>query len=154
MGSYGIGVGRLFGCLAEEYCDDKGLCWPPNIAPCTVALLSIGKSDHARDTCELVYERLTQQGLEVLFDERIARPGVMFNDADLRGLPMSVTISDRTRVDDEAEFKVRATEEQWRVPLGNLVEQVVASLEHLGDLHKTKSASITQSAESSGLYQT
>lgn len=93
IGSYGIGITRAMGVIAEKFSDDKGLVWPKNIAPYLVYLVSIG--DNGRERAEKVYEQLRQAGIEVLFDDRDERPGTKFADAELMGIPYRLTVSDR-----------------------------------------------------------
>lgn len=93
MGSYGIGPSRVVGLIAEHFADDKGLVWPENIAPYRVYLVSIGEKGTKK--ADELYDELTEQGIEVLYDDRDARPGEKFADAELMGLPLRVTVSDR-----------------------------------------------------------
>lgn len=93
MGCYGIGVSRLMGVVAEHFSDDRGLVWPKAIAPFTVYLVSIGEQGAAE--ADTLYETLTAQGVEVLYDDRNERPGAKFADAELMGIPYRVTVSDR-----------------------------------------------------------
>jgi prolyl-tRNA synthetase len=130
MGCYGIGVGRTAAAAIEQNHDDKGIVWPVPIAPFTVALLSLdpGKEEvHA--VAEKIYGDLVQTGVEVLFDEREERPGVKFNDADLLGIPLRVTVGGRGVRDGVAELKERATGIESKVPLEKIVEAVRAFLE-------------------------
>jgi len=106
MGSYGIGVGRLLACLAEEYHDDRGLCWPVSLAPFAVHLCSIGGEDVA-GVDEDVYAALRAGGIEVLFDDRGERAGVQFADADLLGMPIRLTVSPRSLEAGGVEAKLR-----------------------------------------------
>lgn len=95
-GSYGIGISRLMGVVAEKMSDDKGLVWPENIAPFKVYLVAIGD---VQAKAEELYEKLQAAGVSVLFDDRDERPGVKFADAELLGLPYRVTISERSMAD-------------------------------------------------------
>ncbi|HVB14379.1 MAG TPA: proline--tRNA ligase [Candidatus Dormibacteraeota bacterium] len=110
MGSYGIGVGRLLACVAEEHHDERGLALPIEVAPFEVALISIGHDEPVAQLAESTYQALEEAGVEVLFDDRDASPGVKFADADLRGIPLRVTISPRSLVGQGAEFKRRIGE--------------------------------------------
>ncbi len=114
MGSYGIGVGRLLACVAEEHHDEHGLTWPVAVAPFDVYVVALrgGEEGAAQLAGELV-----EQGLEVLLDDRDERPGVKFNDADLIGVPIRMTVSARTVADGEAELKLRRDDQPSRVPL-------------------------------------
>ncbi|GAP11558.1 prolyl-tRNA synthetase [Bellilinea caldifistulae] len=121
MGSYGIGVGRLIGCLAEAYHDEKGLKLPAVVAPYQVHLVLLSGKDGeaARQTAERLYEQMQAAGLEVLYDDREESPGVKFNDADLIGIPLRVTVSKRTLENGTVEIKPRGEEEKVTLPLEN-----------------------------------
>lgn len=112
MGSYGIGVGRLLACAAEAHHDEHGLVWPITIAPYQVHLTLLagktGASDfNAHGIAENLYNDLTRSGIEVLFDDRDLSPGVKFNDADLIGVPIRLTVSERAYLNGGIEFKLR-----------------------------------------------
>jgi prolyl-tRNA synthetase len=97
MGSYGIGPARLMATVAELMADDKGLVWPVSIAPFRVHLIELsGGNEDVKKEAEEVYKTLSEAGIEVLFDDRDARAGEKFADADLMGLPMRVIISQKT----------------------------------------------------------
>jgi prolyl-tRNA synthetase len=110
MGSYGIGVGRLLACVAEEHHDERGLTLPISLAPFEVALISVGNDQAVSELAEATYRQMTEAGIEVLFDDRDASPGVKFADADLRGIPLRVTISPRSLKADGVELKRRRGE--------------------------------------------
>ena len=93
IGSYGIGITRVMGVIAEKFSDDKGLVWPSSLAPYQVHLVSIG--DNGTKEADSLYDELTAQGVEVLYDDRNERPGAKFADAELIGIPTRITISDR-----------------------------------------------------------
>ena len=112
MGSYGIGVGRLLACLAEEYHDDKGLCWPASVAPYPAHLVLLaGKTGQSEQAAGELYSRLEAAGLEPLFDDRAESAGVKFMDADLIGLPVRITASERALKQGGVEVKLRASGE-------------------------------------------
>jgi len=127
MGSYGIGVGRLLACIAEEHHDDSGLVWPLSVAPFQVHLIVLaGKaasesgSNSSNPTLELaekLYQALQVAQIEVLFDDRSESPGVKFNDADLIGLPIRLTVSERALKLGGVEFKRRDLPEKHILPL-------------------------------------
>lgn len=96
MGSYGIGVGRLLAAVAEHYHDDKGLVWPASIAPFDVHVVMLGDDEDVRARCAELVQRLEGKGLEVMVDDRPDSAGVKFNDADLIGIPLRVTVSRRS----------------------------------------------------------
>jgi prolyl-tRNA synthetase len=99
MGSYGIGVGRLLACIAEEHHDERGLCLPESIAPYPVHLTVLrGGDSPAQKAAERVYATLDTAGIGVLFDDRGERPGVQFADADLIGLPVRLIVAEDSLV--------------------------------------------------------
>jgi prolyl-tRNA synthetase len=106
MGSYGIGVGRLLACVAEEHHDDRGLDWPPAIAPFDVHVCALG--DEGLAGAELVVSSLEAAGIDVLFDDRGERPGVQFADAELIGCPVRLTVSQRSQAAGGVEAALRA----------------------------------------------
>ena len=101
MGSYGIGLGRLMGTVAEVYSDENGLNWPKSIAPFDAHLISLKKNEKA----EKIYDELKNQGIEVLFDDRDLSAGEKFADSDLIGIPYRLVISEKTK--DKVEVKKR-----------------------------------------------
>lgn len=105
MGSYGIGLGRVMGTVAEVLSDDKGLIWPEEIAPFKIHLISIGEG--AKKEADELYERLTKKGIEVLYDDRDLRPGEKFADSDLIGIPTRVVLSEKTLAEGKLEIKDR-----------------------------------------------
>ena len=109
MGSYGIGPSRLMGLIAEHFSDEKGLVWPENIAPAKVYLVQIGEK--SKEKAEEIYNKLTEAGVEVLFDDRNERPGKKFADAELMGIPYRLTVSDRLLEGGEFELQSRSSGE-------------------------------------------
>jgi prolyl-tRNA synthetase len=109
MGCYGIGVTRIVGAAIEQNHDDKGIIWPEPLAPFDVVLIPINmhRSDALREAAESLYAELKAMGLEVLFDDRDARPGVKFADAELIGIPHRLVISDRGLESGELEYRHR-----------------------------------------------
>jgi prolyl-tRNA synthetase len=117
MGSYGIGVGRLMACIAEEHHDEHGLTWPISVTPYPVHLVVLSSKDgSAEASAEQLYAALTKVGLEPLYDDRDERAGVKFNDADLVGIPLRVTVSTRSLQAGGVEFKRRDQVARWIVP--------------------------------------
>lgn len=110
MGSYGIGPSRLMGLLAEHFSDDKGLVWPENVAPFKVYLVQIGNSAEVNDAAQKMYTDLQQSGITVFWDDRDARPGDKFADADLYGIPTRVVVSEKTLANSEFEVKKRTSD--------------------------------------------
>ena len=115
MGCYGIGISRVMGVIAEKYADDKGLCWPEVIAPFKYYLVGIGDAGTAK--AEELYAGRED---EILFDDRDARPGEKFADAELMGIPFRVIISDKTLASDSAEVVDRKTGESKLVKIAEL----------------------------------
>ena len=97
MGSYGIGLGRLLACVAEEHRDERGLALPVSVSPYHVTLVSLARDDAAHEAAERLFENLAAAGIEVLFDDRRElSAGVKLNDADLRGMPLRVIVGERS----------------------------------------------------------
>ena len=142
MGSYGIGSGRLLACVAEEHHDEHGLMWPITVAPYQVHLVLLaGKRNKDNETIEKadrLYEDLEMMGAEVLYDDRDESPGVKFNDADLLGLPIRLTVSTRSLEAGGVELKRRDSQERQIIPLTEIadrVDELIATME--GDIVKT-----------------
>ncbi|MGI8474899.1 MAG: proline--tRNA ligase [Thermomicrobiales bacterium] len=133
MGSYGIGSGRAVASIVEQRFDEKGIVWPVAVAPFHVSLLSLGSADDAETTAaaDALYAELTAAGIEVLYDDRPDRAGVKFNDADLIGNPIRISVSPRTLKNGQAELKGRTETEATYAPLGDVVSTVRESLDRL-----------------------
>jgi prolyl-tRNA synthetase len=132
MGSYGIGVGRLLACLAEEHHDEHGLCWPVSVAPYPVhVVLLAGKSGVAEPAAEQLAADLSAAGLEPLFDDRPDSAGVKFMDADLLGMPLRITVAERGLKQGCFEFKLRKTGEVSLVPVTEAVQRCTELLKTL-----------------------
>ena len=125
MGCYGIGVTRLLACLAEHHRDENGLTWPVTIAPYQVHLLALRGG---KDTAVSLYNDLQEAGIEVLFDDRDERPGVKFNDAALIGLPLRLTVSQRSLTAGGVEVKMRAGGETAVAPQEDVLTYVTNCL--------------------------
>jgi prolyl-tRNA synthetase len=132
MGSYGIGVGRLLACVAEEHNDADGLRWPISIAPYHVHLVALfGEDGQAEEVAGQLYEALSQAGVEVLYDDREESPGVKFKDADLIGLPLRVTVSKRSLAQGGVEVKRRDRQERVIMSVEEAVERVKGEIKTL-----------------------
>jgi prolyl-tRNA synthetase len=133
MGSYGIGSGRLLACIAEEHHDEHGLIWPISVAPYAVHLVGLmGKGDPTTlQAADEVYTRLQAAGIEVLYDDREESPGVKFNDADLIGLPLRLTVSERALKQGGVEMKRRDLPDKTIVPLEEVLPTVTNILAQL-----------------------
>ncbi len=122
MGCYGIGVSRVVAAAIEQHHDDNGIIWPDSIAPFQIALLPLNmkKSERVRQAAESLYQSLTEAGYEVLLDDRAVRPGVMFADMELIGIPHRIVIGDRSLDQDEVEYKGRRDADSTQVKLDQL----------------------------------
>ena len=132
MGSFGIGLGRLLACIAEEHHDDKGLCWPASVAPYLVHMVSLpDKSGEVESATWNVYEQLQAAGVEALLDDRQASAGVKFNDADLLGMPIRLTIGERGLKQGGVEYRMRGSGESGLWRLEEVLEHVQGLQEKL-----------------------
>ena len=121
IGSYGIGITRAMGVIAEKLSDEKGLVWPVAIAPYKVYLVSIGKVAEKADE---LYETLQKAGVTVLYDDRDERPGAKFADAELIGLPYRVTMSERLLAENKLEFTLRNSGQTELLTLDELLAKI------------------------------
>lgn len=128
MGSYGIGVGRLLACLAEEYNDEKGLKLPISVAPYQVHLISLVKDNQIGED---LYKELSDAGIDVLYDDRKESAGVKFADADIIGIPIRITIGNRSLKEGKVEVKIRETDEVTSFALADLTDEVKATIARL-----------------------
>ena len=125
MGSYGIGLGRLIACVAEEHHDERGLAWPVSLAPFPVHVVVLKRKEMDSEALAARVENaLRDAGLEPLVDDREESAGVKFNDADLIGLPLRITVSERSFRVGGLEIKPRRGGETVVVPMENLVVEV------------------------------
>ena len=124
MGCYGIGVSRIVAAAIEQRHDDRGIIWPEAIAPFTVAIIPMNmhKSEQVQQTAEKLYAELQDLGIEVLFDDRKERPGVMFADAELIGIPHTIVIGERNLTNGEVEYKHRASGIKEMIKIENLID--------------------------------
>jgi prolyl-tRNA synthetase len=125
MGCYGIGLGRVLAAIVEQSHDDKGIIWPLSVTPYRVHLCPLNLEKPAvLPTVEKIYQKLQKEGIEVLLDDRDDSPGVKFNDADLLGIPLRLTLSPRTLQSQSVEAKWRTEKEAQLLPLENLAAGV------------------------------
>lgn len=117
LGSYGIGMSRLVGVLAEVFNDDAGMKWPKNVAPFLIHLVSLGG---AKDEAEKLYKTLIKKSVDVLWDDREESAGVKLSDADLIGIPYRIIISDKTLAKESVEIKARNSDNVEMVKMGDL----------------------------------
>jgi prolyl-tRNA synthetase len=124
MGCYGIGVSRIVAAAIEQNHDDSGIIWPASMAPFDLAILPLNmqKSEAVADRAEDLYQRLSNEGFDVLMDDRNERPGVKFADMELIGIPHRIVIGDRALAEGNIEYKGRCDEESRLVPVGDIVD--------------------------------
>jgi prolyl-tRNA synthetase len=129
MGCYGIGVSRVVAAAIEQNHDDRGIVWPTSLAPFEVCIVPIGyhKSDDVRQACDRLYSELRGKGFEVLLDDRNERPGVMFADMDLIGIPHRIVIGDRGLKNGQAEYKHRRDAESTDVAIDSVIGLLTGS---------------------------
>jgi len=133
MGSYGIGSGRLLACIAEEHNDSNGFVWPISVAPYHVHLVALSPKSGSpvSQAAEKLYRELVQEGIETLFDDREESAGVKFNDADLIGLPIRLTVSERALGQNGVEFKLRNSNDKSIIQLNHVVGLVKEQSQNL-----------------------
>ncbi|MGO1383995.1 MAG: proline--tRNA ligase [Arachnia sp.] len=124
MGSYGVGVSRAVAAVAEATCDDKGLCWPLELAPYQVQILATGKDAAVFEEAGRIATELSEQGLDVLVDDRKASPGVKFADGEILGMPIIVVVG-RGLADGVVEVRNRATGERSEIAVTEAVSAVL-----------------------------
>jgi len=120
MGCYGIGVSRLVGMIAEHFSDDRGLVWPDSVAPYRVYLAQLGTDEKVVTAAKKLYDTLQDAGVTVLYDDRNARPGEKFADADLLGIPHRVVVSAKTVDQSVFEYKKRTETDSLAVDIEKL----------------------------------
>lgn len=137
MGSYGIGSGRLLASVVEEYNDEYGLLLPISVSPYEVHLVELAggkkESKEIKETAEKLYQDLKKAGIEVLFDDRDESPGVKFNDADLIGIPLRLTVGHRVLKEGGIETKLRSESEKNIIPLDQAVDNTKETIRRLYD---------------------
>ncbi|MFA5489856.1 MAG: proline--tRNA ligase [Candidimonas sp.] len=133
MGCYGIGVSRIAAAAIEQNHDDKGIIWPRAIAPFEVVICPIGwhKNETVRNTAQEVYEQLRAQGVDVIVDDRDTRPGIMFADWELIGVPLRLTIGERGLKDGIIEVQARRRDQAEKIPANQAVAHTLEQLKSL-----------------------
>jgi len=131
MGCYGIGVSRIVAAAIEQNHDDNGICWPAPLAPFQVVLLPMNakKSYRVREAAEQLYQELLDAGVEVLLDDRDLRPGVMFNDMELIGVPHRVVIGERGLDEGQLEYRRRTATANGSIPLEGACQAILEKLQ-------------------------
>ncbi|HBV77334.1 MULTISPECIES: proline--tRNA ligase [Vibrio] len=130
MGCYGIGVTRVVAAAIEQNHDDSGIIWPDALAPFQVAIvpMNMQKSPRVQEAAEKLYSELTSMGIEVLFDDRKERPGVMFKDIELIGIPHTIVIGDRSIDEGNYEYKNRRDGEKVSIAISGVIEHLTAQM--------------------------
>jgi prolyl-tRNA synthetase len=130
MGCYGIGITRLPAAAIEQNHDDRGIVWPRPIAPFDVVITPLGysRSENVRTAADRLYDQLLQSGIDVILDDRDERPGAMFADWELIGVPVRVTIGERGLKEGQVELTVRRGLKTTLVPLDGAFEAVEDTL--------------------------
>jgi prolyl-tRNA synthetase len=131
MGCYGIGINRIVASAIEISRDDDGIIWPISIASYEVIIVPAGNNEEIIKAAEKLYNELTAAGVEVLLDDRDARGGVKFKDADLIGIPIRITIGAKSIAENCAEIKLRRESEITKVPLTEVKEKTLRLIEKL-----------------------
>ena len=126
MGCYGIGVSRIVAAAIEQHHDERGIVWPAPLAPFTVALMGINakRCPEVRERADALYQTLLKNNIEVLYDDRDERPGVMFADMELIGIPHRIVVGEKLLAEDKFEYKNRATGEQANLSLDEVLARV------------------------------
>jgi prolyl-tRNA synthetase len=130
MGCYGIGISRIVAAAIEQNHDGRGIIWPAGLAPFQVAIcpVNLQKSERLKQASEKLYQDLLAAGIEVLFDDRKVRPGFMFADMELIGIPHCIIISDRGLDAGTVEYKARTAQENEEIPMENIVVYLKSKL--------------------------
>ncbi|MBN2852130.1 MAG: proline--tRNA ligase [Clostridia bacterium] len=124
MGCYGIGIGRTMASVIEQNYDEKGIIWPMAIAPYQVIIIPINISDQEQAAAaDALYEKLLSENIEVLFDDRKERPGVKFNDAELIGIPIRITVGKKTG-EGIVEYKLRKSSDMEEINIADVINRV------------------------------
>lgn len=124
MGTYGIGISRIVAAAIEQNYDDRGILWPASMAPFQLVITPIGyhKSDAVKQTCDRIYADLQESGIEVLLDDRNERPGIMFADADLIGIPHRLVVGEKSLAKGNLEYKNRGAKDAEEFSADTAVE--------------------------------
>ena len=130
MGCYGIGVTRIVAAAIEQNHDARGIVWPESMAPFQLVITPIGynKSEQVTELCNELYDTFSTMGVEVLLDDRKERPGIMFADADLLGIPHRIVIGEKSLAKGEIEYKYRRAESSEDIAKDGIVEFIKSAL--------------------------
>ena len=130
MGCYGIGVSRIVAAAIEQNNDERGIIWPQSIAPFDICIVAIGynRSEKVKQVSEQIYQQLTDAGFQVLLDNRNERPGVLFSDMELIGIPHRITIGEKSLEKNQVEYNHRKTNQSENLALPELIQTISAKL--------------------------
>ncbi|MDT8303570.1 MAG: His/Gly/Thr/Pro-type tRNA ligase C-terminal domain-containing protein, partial [Sedimentisphaerales bacterium] len=138
MGCYGIGINRIVASAIEGGNDDNGIIWPISIAPFEVIVTSVNQDDeNVSKAAEDIYQKLLDNGVDVLLDDRVLRGGVKFKDADLIGIPVRVTVGKRSFAEGNVELKLRCESESQKVSIEKAADEVIKLIGSLKEQLKT-----------------
>jgi len=129
MGSYGIGIGRNMATIAESHHDDNGIVWPTAVAPYEVVVTVLKLDEETLGAAERLYDGLRARGVDALLDDRDARAGVKFADAELVGIPYRITVGPKALADGEIEWTSRANGETTRIGLDAIIDLAAETIE-------------------------
>jgi prolyl-tRNA synthetase len=124
MGCYGIGVNRTMAAIVEQCSDERGIIWPKEVSPFQVHLVGISKTDEEIKAVDVIYDKLIDAGIDVLYDDRKASAGFKFADADLIGIPLRVTAGKNFFANGELEFKERSKKEINNIPSDKIIDEI------------------------------
>jgi prolyl-tRNA synthetase len=134
MGCYGIGISRIVGAAIEQHHDDRGILWPTAMTPFQISLIPIGyhRSPRVKEATDLLYEQLNKQGFEILLDDRDERPGALFADTDLIGIPHRLVLKETELQQGLIKYKNRKEDNEQSIPIASLSEflQKILTLSH------------------------
>ncbi len=131
MGCYGVGITRTVAASIEQNHDEYGIIWPKALAPYLVEILVLGNNSEVQEKSELIYQQLTTQGIDTLLDDRKERAGVKFNDADLIGAPIRITVGARSLKEGHLEIKLRQNGEELKIDAEDYLVELKGLLENL-----------------------
>ena len=126
MGCYGIGINRILASAVELGNDENGIIWPISISPFEVIITCVNQEDsHVAQTAEKIYQQLFDKGIDVLLDDRDLRAGVKFKDADLIGIPVRVTIGQKSLADGNVEIKLRSESQSQKISIEDAPDKAI-----------------------------
>jgi len=138
MGCYGIGINRIVASAIEISRDDNGIIWPISIAPFEVLVTSVNQEEQkVARVAEDIYQQLLNKGVDILLDDRVLRGGVKFKDADLIGIPVTVTVGKKSVADGNIEIKLRAESKSKKVPIEKATDATIELVNSLKEKLKT-----------------